>query len=147
MPLSKIVKVSRRTFFDPVSWIGAQTLRVHHQALWTALKNIFVPTKPVRVETFEQAMQRLNLTEDNIQTSAKRYHYIAIVFFGLGLLVFFHAFYLLFKGEWLSFFLGIAATSLFWAYSFKYDFWSLQMKRRQLGLTFSDWKKTLLNKE
>jgi hypothetical protein len=57
----------------------------------------------------------------------------------------FYSFFLLFHHTaFLGWFLGMATSALFFAQAFKYDFWSLQMRRRKLGLTFQDWKKSIL---
>ena len=121
-----------------------ETLSMHHRTLWSALKGVFTPARPARTETFEAAMQRLQLTEDDLAPCVKRYRQMALVFFVLGLLMLFYAFFILFTGHFIGWGLGMAAAALFFAHSFKYDFWSLQIKRRQLGLTFSDWKANIL---
>lgn len=139
-------KISRKTFIDPASWIGVRSIKFSNQVMWSALKNLFTQPVPTHKETFEQAIERLGLTEEQVLQIAKRYRIYALFFSLFGLGVFFYAFYLLFSSHaFLGWSMGCAAAALFFAHGFKYDFWSLQMRRRQLGLTFQDWKESILS--
>lgn len=145
MAIRDIFKISRKTFFDPAGWLDYESLKYQNQTIWVVLKNLFTRPRPQREETFNAAMKRLKLSEEDVQYGAKNYRLFAIGFFLIGLLVFFYSFYLLFRHvTFFGWILGLAVSALFLAQAFKYDFWSLQMRRRKLGLTFADWKKSVL---
>lgn len=145
MPVPKLFKVTRKTFLDPAGWLDLDTLKNQNRTIFQTIKNIFSVNKPLREETFEEAVERLQLTEEDIQYSFKTYKQYAIWFSVLGLLVFLYAFYLIFRYSsitgWL---LGIATSALLFSQAFKYDFWAFQIKSRKLGKTFDEWKQNIL---
>ena len=148
MAVRDIFKITRKTFFNPSGWLDLDSLREQNQTIWTVFKSMFTAQRPEREETFSEAMKRLDLSERDVQFGATNYRIYALVFFLLGLLLMFYAFFLLFHYKTLlGWFLGMASAALFYAQAFKYDFWSLQMRRRKLGLTFKDWKKSILSDE
>lgn len=145
MAIRDVFKVSRKTFINPSAWIDYNYLKYQNKTLWAVLKTIFAKPQPTEGETFEQAMKRLNLTAADVKSTASQYRRYAFFFLIIGLLVFYYAFYLLFMHHTItSWFLGLAASSLFFAQAFKYDFWAFQMRRRKLGVTFKEWKHFVL---
>src|SRR3990167_8896481 len=142
MPVRDVFKFSRKTFFNPTGWIALESIKTYNRTIWGVLKPSFSTPKADRRETFDEAMTRQNLTEQDIQRTRQRYRYFALFFVILGVISFCYSFYLLFsRGSFTGFFLGMAVCSLFFAETYQYDFWALQIERRQLGLTFADWKK------
>jgi hypothetical protein len=146
MAIKDIFKVSRKTFFNPSAWLGYTELKDHNRTLWDNLSGLFsVPQPPLVEETFEQAMQRLGLSEEDVAHAAKNYRLYALGFFLIGLAVFLYSFFLLFShGLFLGWLLALSAAILFWGNAFKYDFWSFQMRSRKLGVTFEEWKRSVL---
>jgi intracellular multiplication protein IcmV len=148
MAVRDVLKISRKTFFNPKGWLGWDRLKAQNLWLWGTLRTLFTPAQPARAETFEAAMQRLNLTEEDVKEGAINYRYYALGFFALAVIAFAYAFYLLFRHVTITgFLLGLAVTALFCSQAFQYDFWSLQMRRRKLGLTFEDWKRDVLGEK
>jgi len=145
MPIGDIFKVTRKTFLNPNGWIDADNIKLCSKTIWGFVRPLFTTPKAINKETFEQAMDRLGLTEEDVVSSAKKYRQYAFAFLLLSLLAFIYSFYLLFSQtaffDWL---LGMAVTGLFLSQAFRFDFWAFQMKRRQLGATFNEWKNDLL---
>jgi intracellular multiplication protein IcmV len=145
MAIRDVFKISRKTFVNPAGWIDYDLLKSQNQTIWEVLRNLFSKPSPVKEESFSAAMKRLKLTEKDVREGATNYRIFAGIFFIFGLLLFFYTFYLLFHhGAFLGWILGLAASTLLFAQAFKYDFWSLQMRRRKLGITFKEWKESLL---
>ena len=112
------------------------------------LKTAMTPTKPQREETYEQAKERLGLTEEDVIEGAASYRSYAIMFLIFGFVLFVYAFYLLFSGGVIAgFLLGLATAALCFGQAFKFDFWSFQMRQRKLGATFAEWKRNILGEE
>lgn len=148
MAVRDMFRITRRTFFNPVGWIDFNTLSTQNRTIWTVLRGLFTTPRPVREETFEQAMERLKISESDVKQIAKTYRWYAITFSFLGLVVLIYAFYLLFHNATIAgFLLGLAAAALFFSQAFKFDFWSFQMRKRKLGLTYAQWKKNLIGKK
>lgn len=148
MAIRDIFKISRKTFINPTAWIDYNSLKFQNQTLWSILKPLFTPARPQREETFEAAISRLGLTEEAVEYGAANYRIFAFGFCIIGFLTLFYSFFLLFKySAFLGWLLGLGVSALFFAQAFKYDFWSLQMRRRKLGLTFAEWKESILGKQ
>jgi intracellular multiplication protein IcmV len=145
MPASKLFKITRKTFVDPAGWMDLDSLKDSNKTIIQSIKNLFTVDRPLREETFEQAVDRLELTEEDIKHAYKSYRRYAIWFCVIGLLVFLYSFYLLFRyftfAGWL---IGIASSALFFTQAFKYDFWAFQIKNKKLGSTFEEWKRSVL---
>lgn len=148
MALRDLFKISRKTFFNPRAWFDYDTFRLQNETIKDVLQPTFSIPKPVREETFAQAMKRLNLTESDVKIMIRDYRRYAMLFLVLGIGVILYSFYLLFRyATFVGLLLGLASAALFFAQAFKYDFWSLQMRKRKLGLTFDDWKQSVLGKK
>lgn len=148
MAVRDVFKLSRKTFVNPRGWLGYDTLKEQTQTIWSVLAATFTPAKATREETFENAMQRLNLTEADVKESITNYRYYALGFFIFALFSLAYSFYLLFRyGTYTGWLLGMAVTALFASQAFKFDFWAFQMRRRRLGATFTDWKKAFLGEK
>ena len=145
MEIRNIFKITRKTFFNPAGWLGYESLKEQHQVLKSTFKDVFSVEKPTREETFDEAMQRLDLTPEEINAQMISYRRYAYFFLVIGFLVFFYAFHLLFRLKslvpWL---LGLGVSAILFSQAFKYHFWAFQIEQRKLGLTFNDWKKHLL---
>lgn len=145
MAFSDIFKVSRKTFFNPTRWFGYETFKYQNQFIGDILKNTFAVPTPMREETFEQAVKRMHVSEHTLKTRTKLYRTYALIFLLLAVFIFLYGFYLLmyhltFPG-WL---LSMAVSGLCLSQAFRFDFWALQIKKRKLGLTFSEWRSSFL---
>lgn len=147
MAIKDIFKISRKTFFDPVTWLDLRSFKQFNQLLFRQLKSLFIIPQATREETFEDAMQRFGLNTEQVNEIGLTYRYYAIFFLVVACMILAFAFYLLFHH--LSFhgaLLAIAVAVLSAAQAFKYDFWAFQIKVRKLGCTFKDWKKDRLGR-
>lgn len=145
MPIRDIFKVKVSTFLNPSGWLDLDSLIASNRTLWEVLRGLFTMPKATQEETFEQAMTRFGLTEKDVQERITTYKRFVLIFFALGMLLFFYSFYLLFRhATFLGWLLGLAVSTLFLAQAFRYDFWAFQLKRRKLGATFAEWKRSIL---
>ena len=142
--LKKVLKVDRKTFFNPSGWFDLQTLIDLNTTIMDVLRAAFYLPKPTpkkQQETFEEAVKRQHLTKADLQSAQSSYKTFAVLFFILGILDLFYTFYLLFAHfSFLGFILGIVTTALFFGQAFRFDFWAFQMSKKKLGLTFTQWK-------
>ena len=66
MAVRDIFKVSRKTFFNPTSWIDLEALIYQNKTIWSVLKGLFTKPAVERTETFEEAMKRQDMTEADV---------------------------------------------------------------------------------
>jgi len=68
-----VMKFTFKPFVDVPGWLGLGQLKYYTHILFGSLKPSFTAHKGTRKETFEQAMARLNLSEDDLKLRARNY--------------------------------------------------------------------------
>ena len=148
MALKDVFKISRKTFFDPAGWLGANELSGYNRVIKDTLKTTFSTPRPEREETFDAALQRLNVTEADLQKTAELYRIYTFFFLLLSVGSFLTGFYYLFEyGTVAGWILALVVSALFAAQTFRFDFWYFQIKHRKLGCTFQEWWSSKLGSE
>lgn len=138
--VKQVVKVNRKTFFNPRAWLGYDAIKDQNRAIWNSVRGLFIAATPTRKETFEQAMVRLDLTEESLKESQTNFQVFTWIFTSLGVFSFVASFVILLKYASLAgFVLAIAVTALMLSQAFQYSFWLFQLKNRKLGCTFEEW--------
>jgi len=139
-------KSAAKTFL-PIGWLHGEYEDVKNQnkTIVNTIKRLFTKEVPERQETFEEAVTRLGLSQEEVNKTAKFNRLYALIFLLLAILLFCYAFYLLFAyvsiTGWL---LSLAATALALTYAFRFDYWSYQMRMRKLGVTFDEWLRSIV---
>ena len=142
MALKDVFKVSRKTFFYPTAWLGYNELKRETKTTWDIIKDVTTPPEPTRKETFAQAMQRLKLTDADVENTAHQYTIYTWLFLFLGAGTFAASFfYLFYHGTFFGWILGLSTAALFFVQAFRFDFWLFQIRHRKLGCTFEEWKR------
>jgi len=145
MAIRDAVKVTRKTFFNPRAWLGVDELKFQFSTIITILRDLFTVATPLREETFEQALQRFNIEEKQVDQLQKRYLSFAWFFILCFLLAFAYSFFLLFsRHAFLAFLMGLSVAAFLLGQGFRYHFWHYQLKVRRLGVTFDEWKNAFL---
>lgn len=140
--LKEALKVNRKTFFDPLAWVGYNSVKSQSVFLFDFFKTLFAVQKPQREETYEQALARQNISEAEVQETGKTYYFYSLIFFGFAIASFLSSFYFLFYDKTFSgWLLALAVSALLGAQAFRYNFWAFQIKHRKLGCTFEEWKR------
>jgi intracellular multiplication protein IcmV len=147
MAAKDIFKVSVKTFFNPSGWFGYGQVKQNTNYLWNFFRGMFAipeaPDKP-KSETFQEAMQRYNLTPAAIAELGKDYLFFAIMFVLLAISMLLFSFYLLIVSRTIpGFLLGLAVSMLLTSQGFRYHFWYFQIKQQKLGCTFDEWWQAL----
>jgi intracellular multiplication protein IcmV len=146
MAIRDALKVSRKTFFNPRAWLGYDALKDQTETITSFIKGATTVQRPDITETYDEAMQRLDLTEADVRTTARLYLIYAISFLVLAVCDFFYGLYLLFHhGAFLGLVLSLAVFALLIAQAFRYHFWYFQIQSRKLGCTIDEWRDYLRN--
>lgn len=143
MAVKDIFKVNRKTFFNPRAWLNYDALKQQTRLVYDIGRDVLTPeTAPARKETFEEALVRLNLTEDDIKETSENYLFYSVLFLGCSLVVFAASFVMLFYYNTISgWLIALAITALLLTQAFRFNFWHFQIKYRKLGCTFEEWKR------
>lgn len=120
-------------------WMSLSYLKTVSSQTGSILTKLVVPKKATRVETFEQALERLNLTEADLEQRKKEFTQFVWLFLGIAFIIIAYAIYMIFKGYpivgLISFCISLYALSQ----AFHFHFWLFQMKHRKLGCTLQEW--------
>ena len=133
------IKKVAKPFVDVPAWAGYDQLKASAKSISTSMKDLFVPKKSDKKETFEEAMQRLNLTEADLIARQKEFKRLIIIFSILGFIVLGYTFYLIWDRAFWGGLASFGLTVLVFSYSFRYHFWLFQIRQRKLGCTLREW--------
>jgi intracellular multiplication protein IcmV len=126
-------------------WMGLSQILAQARIIAGLFKDFrSYPTEQVRKETFAEAMQRLNLTEQDIQARMKQCLWLSIIYTLVALVFLVYAIYLIMHGLLGSFILALLLTALMTTFAYQQSFWYYQIKTQQLGVSFKVWLKFLL---
>jgi intracellular multiplication protein IcmV len=124
---------------DVPAWIDFGFL----QATWVSLRRtigtLFIPRQAEFNETFDEAMVRLALTEEDIQNRIKEFSRLTLIYIALALGLFIYTLYLAVIADLRTTFLCFIVTLLLLSRAFQAHFWLFQIKSRKLGCTLREW--------
>jgi intracellular multiplication protein IcmV len=108
--------------------------------LLTLIKDTFKQQQAEISETFEEAMIRLNLTEQDLKERKKEFKRLFIIFSIISVVIFLYSVAIaVTKHNIGGFFMGFAVTLYALSHAFKYHFWLYQINKRKLGCTVREW--------
>lgn len=134
-----------RTFFGSLTnvreFVNFNEFKNDARVLKTAITDVFKPadTRQKIDETFEEAMQRLNLTESDIQKQAKFFLYYSIFYATFALAFVIYAIYLFFLIKIIASVTTLVLGIFLATYALKENFMYMQIKKRKLNCKFKDW--------
>lgn len=137
--LTRVAKGFGNTFLNVPGWLGINSLKDPTKELIQQGKTIYSVPKGQHKETFEQAMQRLNLTEQDLK---QRKHYLqsqALLSGAMSLMVLIYCLYLIWNAFWLVSLITLGVLVLSLIRFCQARFWLTQIKKRRLGLSFKQW--------
>jgi intracellular multiplication protein IcmV len=102
------------------------------------LKALDKPKPTVKI-TFDEAMKKYGLTENDLSKRMKSHLLVAAFCGALGAFAFIWALYLFAKLMFLSGLVGVSLSFLMLAYGFREHFNYFQIKQRRLDCTFNEW--------
>ena len=126
--------------FNISQWLAKDALVGGVKRVYALYLQIQGQKKPVNLhETFDEACGRLHINEAALARKCRYYKNASTLYgiFFLASLV--YLLILLIKGQWLTVLMGVAYCFLLFSFFFRESFWYMQIKKRRLGMGFSDW--------
>lgn len=131
-----------RSIFNIPRWIGWHDLKKNASTISDLYRSLFKSrTVSVFRETFEEAVERMGLSEADIAQVGRMYYVRSLVFAGVFLLGLAYQFFLLSHHYWGAALVMLSIDFMILSFWFREHFWYTQIKHRRLGLTFSQWLK------
>ena len=84
MAIRDIFRVSRKTFFNPLAWLGYDALKEQTLTIRSFLKSAVAVEKPERTESFKEAEKRLGLKDKEVKSSATLYLAYSLFFLAVA---------------------------------------------------------------
>ncbi len=119
-------------------WMGARQLKTNADAIIKMVKDLQLRRPPLRQETFEEAIVRLHLSEEDIRQRMRVCLTLSIIYSCLMILFLAYTIFLILHFS-LGMILAALVTMLMASFVYREHFWYFQMKTRKLGNTFQDW--------
>lgn len=121
-------------------WIGTHNLKDGWGSITSGAKSVFTTSKAEVNETFEEALDRLNITEEDLKQRKKEFTKLFIFYAIFALLLFIYALYLLVIKSNIG---GTVLTTSLMLYClvnvFRFHFWLYQINHKKLGCSISEW--------
>ena len=134
-----VIKGTLKSFVDIPSWLGWRQLKGNTSSLWNSIVPIFKIQKATRKETFEQAMARFNIGENDLKRRVQSCVQQMIFYFFIAFLGILYMLYLFIKLHFFAGFLMFFVAGLIVVKGLECHFWYFQIKRRKLGCTIKEW--------
>lgn len=126
--------------FRVTKWVGLDQIKANSRNLVNIGQSLITPQQANYKETFEEALVRLNITEEQIQQRRKEFTRLMVIYLGISLLIFAYSIFIVYKYKnIMGFIMGFALTIFALTHAFKYHFWIYQIKHRRLGCTLREW--------
>lgn len=134
------VKFVFKPAVDVKSWLGYESLKNNTKILYYWCRSLLIPkkTKP-RKETFEQAVTRLRLTEEDLTKKSRNFIFQVYLFLSVAFFCFIYAFYLFFQVKILAGGLVVILAAYLVVKAYLAHFWFFEIKHRKLGCSFKEW--------
>lgn len=140
--LRTIAKIPGQIFnFRIDKWLGFETLKNNTKFYRDQLISLFHIQKATQPEKFEEAMIRLELTEEKLQLQKERYKYLTFFYSIISLALFIYAVCLYYRGNLMGACISFALTLYSLTNVFQYHLWYFQIKQKKLGCNIREWFK------
>lgn len=128
-------------------WMGMSELKSNAAGIKQLMRDLTKKEAPEFKETFEEAIQRLNLTNDDVNKRALSFLKISMIYLFFAFCLCLYAIYLYFNNDVMGALMCLPIISVLLSFFFKEHFWYTQMKHRRLGLSFRDWLDSIFKGE
>ena len=133
------VKKTVKPLVNVPRWMSVKSVSESGSFVGRLFKGVFIPKKPERKESFSEARNRLNLTEQDIQQRRKEFKRLLRLFLVLWIAVWGYSLYLFsqpyMRAGIIAFVVGLIALTQ----AFRYHFWLFQIKQQKLGCGLKEW--------
>ncbi|KTD17519.1 type IVB secretion system protein IcmV [Legionella jordanis] len=121
------------------AWSDYDRVRSFTSYIVGGFQRMFVPQQHGAEESFEAAMTRMNLSEDDLKNKASALYRLSMLMLTAAIFILGYAIYHLYFGGYRAVLVSLVLVMIALVLSFRYHFWYYQIKARKLGCTFSEW--------
>ncbi len=120
-------------------WVDLDYLKHSTKYYWRQAKFIFSSQKPTHEESFDEAVERMDLTPETLNKQVSHFGFIVVFFMFLAVSLFSYSLYMVWHKNWMG--AGLAIALMFYALSlaFHFHFWRFQIANQKLGCSLREW--------
>ena len=121
-------------------WFGLKDHLYNIRFITGRARELFTPKEADRSETFEDAMDRLDISQTELDATDKYYSSLIYLFIFIAVAIALYSLYqaLVLKSI-LSTIMTFSLVLFALANAFRYHFWRFQIRSKKLGCSFRDW--------
>lgn len=129
-----------KSIFNPRVWMDYEQIKGSTNYLIHGITSLFVLKKRSQpVETFEQAMARMGVTEEQLLKRQQSLFRLALLMLVLSMGVFAYTMMHVYYGHFHAAGASAVIFLLILVLAFRYHFWYYQLKAKKLGCSFREW--------
>jgi intracellular multiplication protein IcmV len=128
-------------------WIGYKNIKSSFSHTRYSIKSLFTIEKKKRTESFDEAIQRLQLTEDTLQQRRREFFYLSLSFSLITSTLFAYFLYSLLNQYYIAALISFLFSIFMGLQGFRFVFWHYQIRTRRLGCSFKECLSNLFTKE
>ncbi|NKB46250.1 MAG: type IV secretion protein IcmV [Legionellales bacterium] len=127
--------------FNFKQWSDYDRIKQNTTTLGDTIRRYFTAKQPEHPESFEDAIKRLGLSEQELATKMSALFKLSLLMLSIALLILGYFILQVFTGTWRSVLVSGVVMLLPMSLAFRYHFLHFQIKHRKLGCTLNDWAK------
>ena len=138
-----------KSFVDVRRWVFYDEIINNAKIIVNLGKSVLMLEKnPITKETFAEAVERLQLSENDLALKEKHFFQFTLSYLIIGFLLLCYATYLLwFAGVLMVGSAVIIMALLMFVYAYREHFWFMQIRKRKLGCGFIEWVRFVTKRE
>lgn len=125
-------------------WADWQGIKNTTRYLWEHSKDLFFSKKSNFSETFEMAITRLEISNEDLIAQRKRYGILAVLFIFYAISLMLYGAIILFFKNWIGGIISFSLSIYALALAFRFHFWCFQIKQKKLGCTVREWYQSIV---
>lgn len=135
------------SLYDVKAWLGYKHVATGASIINTTAQTVINTKNSTKLppEEFQEAVERLELSEAELQAMQTGYLRNFIIFFIIGLLFAGYSLYRFNNAQWLAGVISLFLTALTFIFSMSAHFWYFQVKNRKLGCSLKEWYHNKIN--
>lgn len=136
---TRLVTIFKRVF-NVRAWFDFDRIKAFTSYIVAGFLKMFVPqTQTGNGESFEAAVARMNLSEDDLRAKETALYRLSIIMCIAAACIFVYAMYHLYFGTYRAVLISLVLMLIALVLAFRYHFWFFQIKERKLGCSISEW--------
>lgn len=139
MKVTRSIGRKLKFLVDVPTWVGWRELKFHAANVRDIVRLGFKPKLAERRESFEEAVERLKLSEADLERLMRSFFWTMCLYLAAATALFAYAVYLFLEGHVMAALLDVLIMCLALSFAFRESFFRFQVQQRRLGCTVRDW--------